>query len=112
MPPQDATRSQALVARLLVAAEPVRAFPAGLLAQDGTQRLQATVERRDAGSPARLTLVERMSRCKVLRRDFEGEGERVPARPELRTEAPDVHRPQVELRLAIHDPASHLLSDG
>ncbi len=99
-----APRLQRIERGILVRPEPVRALPAGLLAELGPERLEARVGGRDLERAARLVVLARVLHVVVLRVDLVGARERIPAAPIVRAEPPDVHLRQVHRGLAVDDP--------
>ena len=97
-------RAQPLLAARRVRLEPVRALPAGLLAERRTELLQARIGRREAQRPARLALVPRVLDVVVRGVDLGRAGERVGAAPVGGAEAARVHVPDVEARRPLDDP--------
>ena len=67
---------------------------------------------RDAQRPACLALVPRVADVVVGLVHLGGAHERVGRGAVLAAEAPDVHVPKVDLRLAVHDPLGHHLADA
>ena len=98
--------------RGLVGGEPVRALPAGLLAEDRAQGLERLVGRRDAQRAAGDALLVGVVDVVVGGVVLVGASEGVGLRAVLGPEAPDVHLPEVELRLAGDDPLGQLLADA
>ena len=112
---RPAARSVARAARrrrVGVRLEPVRALPAGLLAEDRAELLEDLVGRRHPQRPAGLALLVRVVDVVVGRVVLDRPRERVRLRPIGRPEPPDVHLPEVELGLAVDDPGRHLAADA
>ena len=105
---RPATRSERLVAIGSVGLEPVGALPSGLLAEGAAQLGEAWIGRRQAQRAPGAALLVRVVDVVVGGVHLGGAGEGVGARPVLGAEAANVHRPQVELRLAVDDPLRQL----
>src|SRR5205807_6567543 len=90
--------------------EPVGPLPAGLLAECATELGEARVGRGDTQRTAGLALLVRVVDVVVGGIDLGRASQGVAARAVLRSEAADVHGPQVELGFAGDDPLRHLAS--
>ena len=108
--PRPAARAQRLVAARGVRLVPVHPFPAGLLAEGGAVLPVPVVDRGDAQRPPRLALVARVLDVVVGLVDLARALERVGGRAVVLAEAPHVHLPHVERRLALGDPLRHQLA--
>ena len=108
---RPAARSERLVAGGGVRLEPVRALPAGLLAERRAEALEDRVGRRHPQRPAGLALLVRVVDVVVGRVVLDRARQRVALASIGRPEPPDVHLPEVELGLAIDDPRRHLAPD-
>ncbi len=108
--PSPAARTKRLVAALRVRLEPVRALPAGLLPEHGTELLQARIRGREPQRPPRAPLVARELDVVVRLVDLPRPGERVLAAPVRGAEPPRVHVPDVERGRTLDDPLGHELS--
>ena len=109
--PAQPARPEVLVGRILVAAIPVDPLPATLLAELGPELAVARVSGRRLQRPPGAPFVVRVHDVVVRAVDLVGAGEAVAAAAVLRSEAPDVHLPQVHRRLASGDPFGHHLAD-
>src|SRR5438874_2610586 len=105
-----ATRPKRLVAGRGVWLEPVRPFPARLLAERGTERDQAGVGRREAKRPSGLPLVAWVLDVVVRRVDLQCARQRVVAACVVGAETARVHLPDVEPRQPVDDPLRDELS--
>ena len=106
-----AARPERLVAGGRVGLEPVRALPAGLLAERRAQAVQDLVGRRGPQRAAGEALLVRVVDVVVRGVDLGRARQRVRLRSIRGAEAADVHLPQVELGLAVDDPGRHLAPD-
>ena len=97
-PPCPAARAQRLVTAPRVRLEPVRALPAGLLAEDGAELLQPLVGGRKAQGSASLALVPGILDVVVGRVDLERAGQGVGLARIGGAETARVHLPDVEAR--------------
>ncbi len=104
VPARPAAWAQALVAGGGVRLEPVRALPAGLLAEGRSESLEARIRRREAQRPPSLALVPRVLDVVVRRIDLRRAGDRVLTGAVRRAEAARVHLPDVEARRLLDDP--------
>src|SRR5205814_3924808 len=109
-PAGPAARAPRGVAVRGIRLEPVRPLPAGFLTEGAAKLDQARVGRGEAQRPTGLPLLERIVDVVVRGVNLGGAGQAVRARAVLIAEAPDVHLPQVELRLAVDDPLRDLAS--
>ena len=106
-----AARPEAFVASGRVGLEPVRALPAGLLAERRSELDEARIGRGQAERPTGLPLLVRVVDVVVGRVDLDGPGQGVGLAAVLGAEATDVHLPEVELGLAVDDPGRDLPPD-
>ena len=104
VPAGPAAWAQALVAVRRVRLEPVRALPAGLLAERRPELLQPRVRGRGSERPPRLALVARVLDVVVGRIDLGRAGDRVGTARVRGAEAARVHVPDVEARRPLDDP--------
>ena len=107
---RPATRPKRLVAGRGVRLEPVRPFPARLLAERGTERDQAGVGGREAKRPSGLPLVAWVLDVVVRRVDLQCARQRVVAACVVGAETARVHLPDVEPRQPVDDPLRDELS--
>ena len=119
VPAGPAARTQRLERRtaaeprvVRVRLEPVRPLPARLLAEHGPERRERLVRRRRAQRPSGLALLVRVVDVVVGRVHLGRPRERVALRPVRGPEPADVHPPDVELGLAVDDPARDLAADA
>ena len=108
---RPAPGSEPLVAGGGIRLEPVRALPAGLLAERRAELLEDRVGRRHPQRTAGLALLVRVVDVVVGRVVLDRARQRVALASVGRPEPPDVHLPQVELGLAIDDPRRDLAPD-
>src|SRR5256885_8811414 len=87
--------------------EPIGSFPTGFRAEGRAERGQARIGGREAKRPSGLTFLVRIVDIVISRVHVDGSNERVVPRPVGVTEAPQIHLPEIEARLAIDDPFRH-----
>src|SRR5207244_5616744 len=90
--------------------EPIGSFPSGCLAGGRAERGQARIGGREPKRPSGLTFLVRIVNVIVSRVNLDRANERVVPLPIGVTEAPQVHLPEVEARLAVDDPFRHRLA--
>ena len=107
---RPAARTERLVSRGGVRLEPVRALPAGLLAEGCAELCEPRVGGGEAERPPGLALVAGVLDVVVRRVDLDGARKRVVAASVVAPEAARVHLPDVEARYALDDPLGHELA--
>src|SRR5579883_1083654 len=102
--PAQRNRPVLSLSQRLVRGKPIGALPAGFFAEDGTQFAQAIVDRAEAQFARAAALFERITDIVIRAVDLIHASGNIFLASCIGSEAPDVHMPQIEFRLALDDP--------
>ena len=98
--------------QLLIAAEPVWPFPAGLFTEDRVQFFEALVDRAESQLARAAALQGGIADIIVCAVDFVDARSDVAAAGRVGSKASDVHVPEIKARLAVDDPFRDHLADA
>src|SRR5262249_6329309 len=105
--PREPARAPPLVPGRGVGLEPVGPLPTRLLAERRAELAKPRIGWREAEPPSLLPLLVRVAQVVVRAVDLVRSLEREAAGAILRAEAPEVHVPDVQSRIALDDPVGH-----
>src|SRR5438876_10355836 len=92
--------------------KPVRAFPAGFLTKACPQFLQATIHRAEAQLAGAAAFLRRIENIVIGAIDFMDAGRDVATAGWIRSEAANIHVPEIKARLSFDDPLREHLANS